>query len=91
MKSNKEMGNDLFALNVEINRGLQCMFSRSPLDYMQDTLGAYLNLVESELEPTPEGEDPETIVVSKEILKQMATLASASLSHLICKRYRSMK
>ena len=89
--SNKEKSDSFFDLNVQLTSQAKAAFGRVPVAQLEESLGAYLGTLQTEIPPVEEGEDPETVQVSLENLHQLVLLASIPLSRMIVDSYRSNK
>ncbi len=78
----RKSGRDaFFKLNVELNKSTDEMIRQLPVDKLEDILTAYMTILGTDSQD-------ETIEVGTDVMRQMALLASMSLSRLVCARYK---
>lgn len=89
--SAKKRAEDFYGLNVKLTNLCKVRFRGAPIEALEETLGAYLGLVQQQAPEVKEGEDPPTIEVSTQIMQQMALLAGVTLSRLIQEKYKGIR
>lgn len=87
----KQRAEEIYGLGVKISNLCKTRFRGAPAQTLEETLGAYLQLVQKPIPQVAEGEDPPTMEVSLEILQQMALLASSSLTRIIVDKYKGIR
>jgi hypothetical protein len=78
----KAKADDFYQLNVNLTKSLKSAIREIDDEILEDTLGAYMSLMQ------PPEEAKETMEVQTEIMQQMALFASQCLTRILTERYR---